>query len=421
MANIVLFEDEFSAHMYPITLTRPAAFVQVGSYCLADLAMLTGASVQLSCRSYLQAIASRRLALGAGIKGQSNFYLNASIVPDTALVAWMQSAITADDAFVVLTGERLAAAFVPAGHKLASQLPDDLAPETASLTLRDLSLPVCESMQLPMLEYPFHAVAAHKDLCLPSLEFRLARGGYTRYAAAGCEGNYGVWVGQGVKIAPLVSFHCNDGPVILDDGVQVLDFSFFRGPVYLGPKTRVIEHAAIKDNVCSGHTCKIGGEVECSVIDDYSNKQHHGFLGHSWIGSWVNLGAGTSNSDLKNTYGAIQINHGDRRLNTGMQFFGCVMGDYSKTAINTSIFTGKIIGVNAMLYGYVGQNVASFTNYAQSFNQITECTIAQAISTQKRMYARRNVDQMPADIIFLQDLFAMTAAERRLSNNPLVL
>jgi glucose-1-phosphate thymidylyltransferase len=197
--------------------------------------------------------------------------------------------------------------------------------------------------------------------------------------------------------------------------VRILDFAYLVGPVYMGPGSRMIERSSVKEHVSIGHTCKIGGEVECSTIEPYTNKQHHGFLGHSWIGSWVNMGAGTSNSDLKNTYGEVRVEHGGRRLETGMQFFGCVMGDYSKTAINTSIFTGKIVGVSSMLYGFVGQNVPSFCNYAKSFGQVTECTLEQAIITQKRMFGRRNVEQREEDIQLLRDVYDLTREDRQLA------
>jgi len=139
------------------------------------------------------------------------------------------------------------------------------------------------------------------------------------------------------------------------------------------------------------------------------------------LAQWVNLGAGTSNSDLKNTYGTVKIQHQGRRIDTKMQFFGCVIGDYSKSAINTSIFTGKIIGVNSMLYGYVGQNVASFTNYAASFGQVTECSLDQAVSTQRRMFARRKRRQTPEDIELLRSVFELTSSERRISSEAPVL
>ena len=140
------------------------------------------------------------------------------------------------------------------------------------------------------------------------------------------------------------------------------------------------EHAALKDGVSLGHHTKVGGEVEASIIEPYSNKQHHGFLGHSYVGSWVNLGAGTCNSDLKNTYGTVNMEYGSidgkgsrdggvQKASTGMQFVGCFIGDYAKTAINTSIFTGKTIGACSMVYGFVTTNVPAFPTMPDSFGQ----------------------------------------------------
>ena len=191
--------------------------------------------------------------------------------------------------------------------------------------------------------------------------------------------------------------------------------------MYIGPNSRINEHAAIKDCVSLGHTTKIGGEIEGSVIECYSNKQHHGFLGHSYLGSWINLGAGTCNSDLKNTYGQVNMEYGDNKVATGMQFVGCVMGDYAKSAINTGIFTGKTIGTCSMLYGFVTTNVPSFVNYARLFGQTTEMPPAIMVSTQKRMFGRRNVEQRPCDIQLLHDMYKATAAERQLSESPLSL
>jgi glucose-1-phosphate thymidylyltransferase len=174
----------------------------------------------------------------------------------------------------------------------------------------------------------------------------------------------------------------------------------------------VIEHAALKDGVALGHTVKIGGEVEASVIESFTNKQHHGFLGHSYLGSWINLGAGTCNSDLKNTYGKINIQYGEHKVASGMQFLGCIMGDYSKTAINTSIFTGKVIGVCSMLYGFATSNVPSFVNYARLFGQTAPLPADVMINTQARMFARRKVRQRDCDKQLILDMYERTADER---------
>ncbi len=231
----------------------------------------------------------------------------------------------------------------------------------------------------------------------------------------------GVFVGQDVSLPQTAVFHAEDGPIVLDDGVRVLDFCYFSGPVYVGPGSRIIERSSVKEFTSIGHTCKIGGEVEASSIEPYTNKQHHGFLGHAYVGSWVNMGAGTSNSDLKNTYGEVRFVQKGRRLETGLQFLGCIIGDYSKSAINTSIFTGKSIGVSSMLYGYVGQNVPSFCNYARSFGQVTEVALEQATITQRRMFARRNVEQTEDDVALLRAVFELTREERLIDTAPPIL
>jgi len=157
------------------------------------------------------------------------------------------------------------------------------------------------------------------------------------------------------------------------------------------------------------------------VIEPYTNKQHHGFLGHSYLGSWVNLGAGTCNSDLKNTYGQVNMEYWGQRVPTGMQFVGTIVGDYAKTAINTGIFTGKTVGACSMLYGFVTTNVPSFVNYARSFGQVTEAPVDVMVATQARMFSRRNVSQRPCDIQLLHDMYELTRHERQLAGEPLSL
>jgi glucose-1-phosphate thymidylyltransferase len=109
------------------------------------------------------------------------------------------------------------------------------------------------------------------------------------------------------------------------------------------------------------------------------------------------------------------------RVTSGMQFVGCFIGDYAKTAINTSIFTGKTIGVCSMVYGFVTTNVPSFVNYARSFGQVTEMPPEVMVATQERMFARRNVKQRPCDIALVQAMYGLTQHERQLAGEPLQL
>jgi UDP-N-acetylglucosamine diphosphorylase/glucosamine-1-phosphate N-acetyltransferase len=421
---IQIFEDNEVRKLHPVTLTRSASAINIGSWTLEDIVHIATqeaktekpTNILLHCRKHLNALSARQINVRADtletITPLDSLWINARLWPDVSIINLLVKLIQSPEPYMVLIGDSIALACVP--HHLAGSAIPEWQHIPDYLRALDLALGPVENLR--MLSYPFHIIEAQKELILNNLEFRLSRGNYVSV-----KNQKDVWAAEGVEVPALTALRTNDGPIIFDDSVSILDFCFFRGPVYLGPGTKVIEHASVKDGVSTGKTCKIGGEIECAIMNSYSNKQHHGFLGHAFIGSWVNMGAGTSNSDLKNTYGSIQIAHRGERIDTKLQFFGCIMGDYSKTAINTSIFTGKIIGVSSMLYGFVGQNVPSFTNYANSFGQITECDLNQAIRTQARMFARRKIIQEDADVQLLKDVFELTQDERRLSTDPLVL
>jgi glucose-1-phosphate thymidylyltransferase len=255
----------------------------------------------------------------------------------------------------------------------------------------------------------------HHEAVLPShLERLLDRGQFRSI-------DRDVYVGVDAEIAPNVVFDAGEGPILVGNKVKIRPFAYLSGPLKIGDNCLIIDHAAIKHGTVLGHTVKAGGEIEVSIVEPFSNKQHHGFLGHAYVGSWVNLGAGTSNSDLKNTYGEIGIDIDGKSVATGMQFAGCVIGDHTKTAINTSIFTGKLIGVASFVYGFVTTNVPSFTNYARSFGQVTEVSAEIAAKTQRRMAARRKVETSPADERLMQDMFDLTRGERQISGEQLSL
>jgi UDP-N-acetylglucosamine diphosphorylase / glucose-1-phosphate thymidylyltransferase / UDP-N-acetylgalactosamine diphosphorylase / glucosamine-1-phosphate N-acetyltransferase / galactosamine-1-phosphate N-acetyltransferase len=282
-------------------------------------------------------------------------------------------------------------------------------------------------VELPLFEYPHDVLRHHLASCRENLEHRIkAPSPQPSPGGRGSDAGYrevrdGLFVGENVTLGEHLVIDAKNGPVVIDHDAAIGPFCFLRGPVYVGPKARVNEHAAIKDCVSLGHNTKVGGEVEASIIEPYSNKQHHGFLGHSYVGSWVNLGAGTSNSDLKNTYGTVKMECRGQKVSTGMQFVGCFIGDYVKTAINTSIFTGKTLGTCSMVYGFVTSNVPSFCNYAKSFGQITDLPVDVMIEIQRRSFARRQVEQRPCDIQLIRDLYGLARQESALPSDPLTL
>src|SRR5262249_24617877 len=231
-------------------------------------------------------------------------------------------------------------------------------------------------IDLPLFDHPHDVLRHHLSCSREDLEYRVRTGPPQSYPTAGGqkavphpgyrEVRDGEVVAENVTLSDHLVTDTKNGPVVIDHEATIGPFVFLRGPVYVGPCAKVNEHAALKDCVSLGHHTKVGGEVEGCIIEPFSNKQHAGFLGHSYVGSWVNIGAGTCNSDLKNTYGIVNMQYGAQKVSTGLQFVGCFIGDYAKTAINTSIFTGKTIGVCSLVYGFVTTNVPSFCNYAPS-------------------------------------------------------
>ncbi|MBY0587405.1 glucose-1-phosphate thymidylyltransferase [bacterium] len=408
--SCVLFEDSFADRLRPINLARPSCSVTCGGTNLQKLVEGYGWKVQYFVRPHLRGVMERDgRPLAAEITGPI-LYLNASLVPDPASLRRIQELVEKEETFLALNDQRVTAAYVR--EEFPSHLATRDASELVSYLLdRRLSMLTDE---FPTLEHTFDVVRHHGRLLPIHLAWQIEKG-------AGKELTKDVYLGDGCEIANHVEFDVSQGPIVIGRGVRIKPFSYIAGPVQIGDKSLIIDHASIKHGTVLGHTVKAGGEIEESVIEPYSNKQHHGFLGHAYVGSWVNLGAGTSNSDLKNTYGEISIDWEGRSKNTGLQFLGCVIGDYTKTAINTSIFTGKLIGVASFLYGFISTNVPSFTNYARSFGQVTEVGVDVAIKAQTRAAARRNVQMAPVDTLLMQELFDMTRSERQLSSEQVVL
>ena len=413
--HIILFEDSHAPQLFPATIARPAFAMNIGTYRLVDLAQRFADHVEIIARPYLREIVKwdfpNLWCPEKGTRSKPVLALNARVVPHIDLFKNIQESVKKGQSGIVATPGGITCAL----FAQENPLPHDLV-GSAQLTgiIEDMNLKPLD-LQIPVLEYAHDIVRHHLRIMNDNMNDRLKTGTYEEIAD-------GVFTdGDQQPLGPHCTVDSTLGPIIFETGVRIAPFCYFKGPVYVGKDTKIIEHSALKDFVAIGQTAKIGGEVEASVIESYSNKQHHGFLGHSYLGSWVNLGAGTSNSDLKNTYGEVVMDYSGVKVKTGMQFVGSFIGDYSKTAINTSIFTGKTIGACSMLYGFITTNVPSFVNYARTFGQVTETAVETLVATQSRMFLRRNVEQRPCDIQLLRDIYEMTKHERQLASEPLSL
>ena len=199
-----------------------------------------------------------------------------------------------------------------------------------------------------------------------------------------------VFFGADARLKPGVVLDAQNGPIVLGAGCQIESNVTIVGPAYVGPGTVVHPMARLRTGSSVGAMCKIGGEVEESIILDLSNKQHDGFLGHAYLGSWVNLGADTNASDLKNNYSTVRVDLGTGARDTGQRFVGPALGDHVRTGINTMLTTGTVAGVCANIFGadFPPRFIADF-----SWGGIprVEYELAKAIETARVVHGRRGV------------------------------
>jgi UDP-N-acetylglucosamine diphosphorylase/glucosamine-1-phosphate N-acetyltransferase len=158
-----------------------------------------------------------------------------------------------------------------------------------------------------------------------------------------------VYVAPGVTIHPMVVIDAENGPVYIDEGAEIHPFTRIEGPCYIGKKS-ILLGAKCREGNSIGPVCRIGGELEESIIQGHSNKYHDGFIGHSYVGEWVNLGAMTTNSDLKNDYSAVSVMlDGKHAISTGSTKIGSLIGDHTKTSIGTLFNTGSYVGAMTII------------------------------------------------------------------------
>ncbi len=207
------------------------------------------------------------------------------------------------------------------------------------------------------------------------------------------KGDNALHVHQEATVWPTVTIDLTGGPVAIDRGACIYPHVFLQGPCYIGPHTVVNSHAAIRAHTVIGPVCKVGGEISASIIHGHTNKSHDGFLGDSLVGAWCNFGAGTTVSNLKNTYGTVRVklSSNDEPQHTGRTFHGAVIGDFVRLAIGTRLPTGAVVGSGAMIAcsGFAPKVTPPF-----SFHTDKACDYAdfdKFISTASAMMKRRGM------------------------------
>jgi UDP-N-acetylglucosamine diphosphorylase/glucosamine-1-phosphate N-acetyltransferase len=216
-----------------------------------------------------------------------------------------------------------------------------------------------------------------------------------------------ICLGNDVKIAPGVVLDASEGAIIIGSRAKIMPQATIIGPTSIGEDCTIKIGAKIYEYCSIGNNCKIGGELENTIIQSYSNKQHDGFLGHSYIGEWVNFGADTNNSDLKNNYTNIKVNLDGKEIETGRMFLGLLCGDHTKTGINSMFTTGTICGIGGILVRewFLPKAIPSFTWGGAKNSPIYK--INDAVKTAKTVMARRNKELLPEEETIMRDIWAV--------------
>ncbi|MGE3800737.1 MAG: putative sugar nucleotidyl transferase [Candidatus Kapaibacterium sp.] len=401
---ICLFEDQHVEGFYPLSATRHVATLLCGGFTPHERAakLLHTNSVLLHGREYLRPI-YRSNSLSAPTSEQVTF-INGRlrIEPD------FLSSLPSESGWIIRREESVIAARLKREQLSDLNYDDSFLDFSRVEGLRELEFEGGE-----LYHYLWEMIAGNNEAIVADSQIldlfvpEILPAGVSRV------GGGGLYFGEDVSVAPGVVFDTTDGPIILCDGVKVMANSVIQGPCFIGANSTVKIGAKIYHGTSIGPWCKVGGEIENSIILGYSNKQHDGFLGHSYLGAWVNLGADTNTSDLKNNYGMIRVTLRGEEIDTGQMFLGALIGDHSKSGINTMLNTGTVVGPFANIFGG-GFPPKEISSYAWcNVSEIVPYRLDKALELAERVMKRRNVDLTPEERGVLEYLYRIEHGEER--------
>lgn len=221
-----------------------------------------------------------------------------------------------------------------------------------------------------------------------------------------------IYTGDNVRIAPSSVIDASEGPVYIGDNVEIMPHSYIKGPVAIGANSKIKAGAKIYEDTSFGEWCKVGGEVENSIIQSYSNKQHEGFLGHSFLSEWINIGADTNTSDLKNTYDEIKLRIGDKTFDTGRMFLGLLCGDHTKSSINAMFTTGTVAGICGIVVRewFMPNYIKSFSWGGKQSSPVYK--FEKALETAKKVMKRRSREITKEEIELMKAEYEKAATDK---------
>jgi UDP-N-acetylglucosamine diphosphorylase/glucosamine-1-phosphate N-acetyltransferase len=378
---IVLIDDEGIIDLQPLTLSRSCADIRWGIMTIKEKwEWMTGQPVGVSTMSHLQGL---YLPLPEG----ECLYILSRLLPTPSLWEQIRQLQAGED----LTAD---------GHWLAGFRSEGIQGVTQTIWNGSYDL-----LQHPWEIFQHNGREINRD-------FERITNGRTSQKLDESNrvlGHHPVFLEEGAQVFCSI-INATEGPVYVGKHAEIQEGCMVRGPFSLGEYSQLKMGARIYTGTTIGPHCKIGGEVNNSVIFGYSNKAHEGFLGNAVIGSWCNLGADTNNSNLKNNYDLVKIwsYRSQRFISTGLQFCGLIMGDHSKTGINTMLNTGTVVGFSCNIFGsgFPRNFIPSFTWGGASGS--TSYELNKALQTAERVYERRQLRLSEAEKSIFEYLFNQT-------------
>ncbi len=344
MPKLIIVEDNRYDNLYPLTYMRPAFELRCGATTLAEKIRHAAAaeSVAYVVRDWLRDAYTEKIDAPVNdmsqLEGEVLFVNGRLLVDGTCDLA----AIGPDE--VLRADNTLIAARITADTLARAKA------ETIEATFEALQPHVAvREVEATVIDYPWLLIYHNARMIASDFERLYTPGVHADVPALSCVvGEENVYIAASAKIDPLVVIDASDGPVIIEDDVLIKPHTRVDGPAYIGPDCQLVG-GKIREGCSFGPVCRVGGEVECTIIQANSNKYHDGFLGHSYVCEWVNLGALTTNSDLKNDYSPVSVYYKGKLRDTGEQFLGSMIGDHTKTSIGIILNTGSVIGMMSNL------------------------------------------------------------------------
>lgn len=412
--QICIFEDNRYTDFEPLVFSRPVYELICGTLSLKDKIVHSFGNTihSLHCRSYLQKITERE-NFGVNVNNFPDddcLFINGRVIANKELISILNISDKKEKLFV--KNNQLIAVYIPrekikSVHHLQNEVFD----------IKYFSNFEQQEVDLQIANHVWDLISANGEEIKRDFELRLSthsRLNYLNEAPSNVHliNEDKIFIEENVTIKPGVVLDASAGPIYIEKNAHIHSNSVVEGPFFLGESSIIKSAATIYPNTSIGKVCKAGGEIDQTIFMPYSNKQHVGFLGSSYLGSWVNIGAGTNNSTLKNNYGKIRVQIGGSEIDTGLQFLGIMMGDHSKCAISTMFNTGTIVGFASNIFGsgFPDKYIPSFAWGGADGFQVYD--VKKSIETAKVMTSRRSIHFSEDDETLFNFVFNLTQSDR---------